>query len=182
VAQSQHSCVELSRSLEGTTRLQNRTCHFRGIRLLSLAVLGMKTISASARPSRHRRSSMSSRSARVSVGSAGLPPPTTVGQTNSWYSSTSPACAARLSRPARLRGPKLTVPSVKNSASLGPTPPNLAWRGAQPHRKPVIGVVAREPKPRPLRPLLSTEAATRLPQFVHAARSVVANACRRSAS
>ena len=44
-AQSQHSCVELSRSLAGTTRLQNRTCHFRGIRLLSHAVLGMKTCS-----------------------------------------------------------------------------------------------------------------------------------------
>ena len=35
----------------------------------------------------------------MSVGSAGLPPPTTVGQTNNWHSSTSPAlkaCAAQV--------------------------------------------------------------------------------------
>jgi len=48
-AQSQHSCVELSRALAGTARLQIRTCHFRGIRLLGHTVLGMKLSDAEAR-------------------------------------------------------------------------------------------------------------------------------------
>ena len=44
----QGSCVELSRALASTTRLQNRTCRFGGIRLLGRAVLGMNTYLAPA--------------------------------------------------------------------------------------------------------------------------------------
>ena len=42
-------------------------------------------------PFLNRRSSRSSRSVRMPVGSPGLPPPTMTGHMNSWHSSTSPA-------------------------------------------------------------------------------------------
>ena len=61
----------------------------------------------------------------MSVGSAGLPPPTTMGQTNSWHSSTSPAlraCAARFAPP--------TMRSLLAAAFSSCTAVGSKWRSS----------------------------------------------------